>query len=154
VILILQHLDIRPGTRLLIIGRGGGYAAALAAAAGADVTLLEESTAADRYREIINGLSLAASVIEGSWNDEEIRSALAGGERPYDALFVHAAIEQVPVSISGQTGPGGRGAFPLAGSGGMQNCIIYKGSEEGFSLERVTGTAFEAFKSPWVLFVP
>ncbi len=155
IVLILQHLEIGPGTRLLIIGRGGGYAAALAAASGAEVTLLEESTAAARYREIISELSLAASVIEGSWNNEEIRTALDGGERPYDAVFIHAEIVQVPVEISGQIGPGGKGAFPIAGSGGMQNCIIYKGLEEGFSLDRVAGTAFEQLKSPWgLLFGP
>jgi protein-L-isoaspartate(D-aspartate) O-methyltransferase len=154
IILILQHLGTGPGSRLLIIGRGGGYAAALAAASGAEVTLLEESTAADRYREIISGLSLAASVIEGSWNDEEIRIILAGTERPYDAVFIHAEVGKVPVEISGLIGPGGKGAFPIAGAGGMQNCIMYKGTEEGFSLDHIAGTAFERLKSPWGLFGP
>lgn len=152
ILLLLQRLGVGPGTRLLILGRGGGYAAGIAAAAGARVTLVEESRAAERYRGVLSGLSLPVTVLEGSWSDDALRGRLDADPGSFDALFVHAGIDQVPEEIGGLIAPGGRAAFPLNGTGGLQTCVIYSKTGTGFTVDTLQGVSFGTFERPWSLF--
>ncbi|WP_020614279.1 protein-L-isoaspartate O-methyltransferase family protein [Sediminispirochaeta bajacaliforniensis] len=151
VAVILDHLEIGKGTRLLIIGRGGGYTAAVAATLGADVLLIEESKGAARYRAILNELELPVTVIEGSWNDEAVQNRLNREKGKFDALFVHAGVDHIPEQMSSLLAPKGAAAFPLNDNDGMQNCIIYKKEETDFSIEHVPQTIFETLENPWAL---
>jgi protein-L-isoaspartate(D-aspartate) O-methyltransferase len=152
VLLILHQIETGPGKRILIIGRGAGYAASIAAASGAEVLLIEESDGASRYRETAITLGLRMEVISGSWNDQNIRRRLQEEEEKFDALFIHAGIAQIPEEVTSLITPAGAGAFPLTEGVGVRNCIIFKQNESGFTLGQVAHTAFENFENMWQIF--
>jgi protein-L-isoaspartate(D-aspartate) O-methyltransferase len=109
---IAQALRLAGRERLLEIGTGSGYSTAVLARLAAEVTSLERvpelaDTASERLREL------------GVQNAEVI---CADGSRghdpgaPYDAIAIHAATPEVPHSLLGQLGEGGRLVAPIATS--------------------------------------
>jgi protein-L-isoaspartate(D-aspartate) O-methyltransferase len=66
---MLDRLDVRPGQRVLEIGAGTGYNAALLAALGADVTTVElQPDVADEARRHLAAAGLRADVVTGDGN--------------------------------------------------------------------------------------
>lgn len=108
---LLQLLAIRDGDRLLVVGAGAGYAAAVAARCGARVVALEEDAAlAAEARRALAGLipAEALRLVEGP---------LAGGYpagAPYDGILIEGEVPEVPAAIASQLAEGGRLATVLA----------------------------------------
>lgn len=108
---LLQSLALRDGDRLLVVGAGTGYAAAVAAHAGARVTALEEDGAllAIARRTLPSFAPPGqASLVEGP---------LAAGHpaaAPYDAILIEGEVPEVPAAIAAQLAEGGRLATVLA----------------------------------------
>ncbi|AWN43349.1 protein-L-isoaspartate O-methyltransferase [Methylobacterium durans] len=97
---LIQALAIRPGTRVLDVATGYGYAAALMSRLGAHVVALEavpDLAAAARER-----LAGTAEVIEGPL------AAGAPGSGPFDAILVGGRVEVRPQSLLDQLADGGR----------------------------------------------
>lgn len=140
VLTVLEKLRVGPESSLLILGRGGGYAAALAAVLGADVTLLEESDGAANYRIIFEEIGVRVNLVGGS------REGLSG--RTWDAIFIHGAVDSLPGEISRLLSKPGAIAVPLNGTAGLQNCVIITFPEEGFTLEQIAETNFEPLEDP------
>jgi protein-L-isoaspartate(D-aspartate) O-methyltransferase len=91
---------VGPGVRLLEVGTGSGYAAAVFAACGATVTTIERHPElAQLARE---RLSQSASVIEGDgllgWADQA----------PYDAIVASGSVRHIPPAWLSQLAVGGR----------------------------------------------
>lgn len=107
---LLQLLSIRDGDRVLVIGAGAGYAAAVAASCGARVVALEEDAAlAAAARRALAGLAgpEALRLVEGP---------LLGGypaAAPYDGILIEGEVPEVPGAIAGQLAEGGRLATVL-----------------------------------------
>ena len=98
--MLLTALGPRPGERALVVGSGSGYAAAVLAELGVEVTAIEshaELAAAGRA----NGIDVVEGPLE------------AGCEQaaPYDLVLIDGAVEFVPDAISGQLRDGGRIGF-------------------------------------------
>ncbi|MER2267167.1 protein-L-isoaspartate O-methyltransferase family protein [Methylobacterium oxalidis] len=97
---MIQALAIRPGARVLDVGTGYGYAAALMSRLGAQVVALEavpDLAAAARER-----LAGTAEVVEGP---------LAAGSPdhgPYEAILVGGRVEVRPQALLEQLKDGGR----------------------------------------------
>jgi protein-L-isoaspartate(D-aspartate) O-methyltransferase len=105
-----ELLDPRPGDRVLELGTGSGYQAAVIARLGATVTSLERHAGlADRARERLTGLGLAAGVAirpaDGSLGDPD--------GAPYDGIIVTAATPSIPTELLDQLADGGRMVIPV-----------------------------------------
>jgi protein-L-isoaspartate(D-aspartate) O-methyltransferase len=110
---LLQLLRIRDGDRVLVIGAGAGYAAAVAAHCGARVVALEQAPwLVAQARAAVAGLvpPEALRVVEG---------ALAQGfpaSAPYDGILIEGEVDEVQAVISDQLAEGGRLATVLSGA--------------------------------------
>ena len=108
---LLQSLAIRDGDRVLVVGAGAGYAAAVAARCGARVVALEEDQGL---------LAIARRALPGLAGPEAVRLVegplVQGypGAGPYDAILVEGEVPAVPEAIAGQLAEGGRLATVLA----------------------------------------
>lgn len=108
VALMTQALRLRPSDRVLEIGTGSGYAAAVLAELVADVTTVE----------CIEPLALEARDRLASYGDR-VRVVVGDGSlghaagAPYDAIVVTAAAPEIPPPLLEQLGPGGRLVIPV-----------------------------------------
>ena len=105
-----EHLAVEPGDRILEIGTGSGYQAAILAWLDADVTSLERQAALiPTAKARIDALDLPGSVeireADGSLGD-------AAGA-PWDGIIVTAAAPSIPDALREQLGEGGRLVIPV-----------------------------------------
>jgi protein-L-isoaspartate(D-aspartate) O-methyltransferase len=107
---ICQALHLRGDERVLEIGTGSGYSAAVLARLAEKVVSLERipalgETARDRLGEL---------------DFENVEVVIGDGSRgypegaPYDAIAVHAATPEAPHSLLGELAPAGRLVVPIA----------------------------------------
>ena len=98
---MIQALKVRDGTRVLDVGTGYGYAAALMARLGGRVTALEA----------VPALAGAARDRLGASGPEVVEGPLAvgaPGSAPYDAILVNGRVEVRPQGLLDQLADGGR----------------------------------------------
>ncbi len=98
---MLVAAAIRLGMRVLLIGSGTGYTAALIAQLGADVHAVEEQA---ELMAIARGAATGANIhwIEGPLN------AGAPDAAPFDRIIIEGAIETLPDTLTAQLADGGR----------------------------------------------
>lgn len=117
---LIQLADIAPGDIVLEVGCGSGYASAILSKLGSSVVALESDA------------ELAASATEtlaslGYDNVAVVTGDLEGGyapEAPYDAVFVHGAVEFVPEALFAQLRDGGR-LVVVEGYGNASQARLY-----------------------------
>ena len=109
--LMLEQLDVAPGQRVLEIGAGTGYnAALLRQLVGPDgqVTTIDiDPELAARARRALRQGGYPARVVVGDGRDGVPDAA------PYDRVIVTASVEEIPNAWLDQLAPGGRLQFPL-----------------------------------------
>ena len=107
---ICQALSLAGNEKVLEIGTGSGYSAAVVAKLAERVVSLERvPELGESARERLERL--------GYTNVEVILGDGSRGypdEAPYDAIAVHAATPEAPHSLLAQLGPGGRLVVPIA----------------------------------------
>ncbi len=100
---LVQMARIRAGERVLVVGAGTGYGAAMASACGGKVTALEDNTALLAIAlRMLPKVAPTVRVVEGS---------LAAGlpsEGPWDAIMIEGAVSAIPDAYASQLAPGGR----------------------------------------------
>ncbi|MBA2536391.1 MAG: protein-L-isoaspartate(D-aspartate) O-methyltransferase, partial [Actinobacteria bacterium] len=116
VALICQVADVREGEKVLDIGTGSGYQAAVLAELGADVHTIERiPELAQKARD-----RLAAA------GYEDVRVHVGDGslglpeEAPFDAIVVAAAAPELPPAAYEQLVPQGRLVAPIGGPEGQR----------------------------------
>lgn len=124
-----QILGVRPGMRILEIGTGSGYQAAVLAEMGADVVSIERlPKLSQTAREVLSSLNYSVNCRIGDgtigWKE--------GG--PYDGIIVTAGAPDVPESLAHQLTIGGLLVVPV-------------GSSEEQTLYRVTRTGESSWKA-------
>jgi protein-L-isoaspartate(D-aspartate) O-methyltransferase len=101
---LIQGADVRQGDRVLDIGCGTGYSAAVLAHMGAAVVALEENADLARQAEVALAKAGAGQVVVA-------RGPLTAGwpaAAPYDLILLEGATEVAPDAVGRQLKPTGR----------------------------------------------
>jgi protein-L-isoaspartate(D-aspartate) O-methyltransferase len=135
--LMIELLGVGPGQKVLEVGTGLGWQAAVMAELGADmfsVEIVEEFAQAARLR-------LAAL-------DHEVEIRVGDGSRgwaehaPFERILVTAAAAEPPQSLLDQLAPGGRMVIPLGGKEVQQLSQIEKGANGDVTTRAVLPVRF------------
>jgi protein-L-isoaspartate(D-aspartate) O-methyltransferase len=120
VALMLEALGLQPSDKVLEVGTGSGYVAALLAELAAQVFSIERhATLADEARELLARLGYTnVKVITGDGSQ-----GLPEAE-PYDAILVSAAAAELPLALLAQLGEGGRMIIPVGRGESQQLHLI------------------------------
>jgi protein-L-isoaspartate(D-aspartate) O-methyltransferase len=123
--LMTEALKIKPGDRVLEIGSGSGYQAAILAELGAEVYTVE----------ILPELAQQAAERLRSMGYEKVQVQNADGyfgwqeHAPYDAIIVTAAPDHLPQPLVSQLRDGGRLIVPIGPQGAVQTLWRFEKSE-------------------------
>jgi protein-L-isoaspartate(D-aspartate) O-methyltransferase len=122
-----ELIEPAPGMRVLEVGTGSGYQAAVLAAAGARVYTIEIfEELATSARERLGRLGYAdVDVRHGDGFDGWPEQA------PFDAIIVTAAAGYVPPPLIEQLRAGGRMVIPVGSIYGVQNLVLVEKPPEG-----------------------
>ena len=117
---------MKPGQRVLEVGTGSGYAAAIASRIAAEVYTVE------RHRALAEG----ARALLASLEYDNVHVLHADGTRgwsehaPYDAILVAAGGPSVPAALLDQLAPGGALVMPV-GPADEQTLVRVRRDERG-----------------------
>ena len=137
VAMMVEALQLTPDDRVLEVGAGSGYAAAVISRIAREVIAVERiSELCARARRTLTDLRI-----------ENVRVELAGEElgskedAPYDAILVSAGAPHIPRTLLDQLGPGGRLVVPI-GSRHHQELVRATKTPHGVDLVRLAPCAF------------
>ncbi len=133
-----EHLALRPRDRVLEVGAGSGYQAAVLSRLASEVVSIERyRTLADQARARLHALN---------YNNVEIIAGdgFAGSpERaPFDRIIVTAAAEQVPPALLEQLVEGGILLMPLGPPHGTQHIVKHTKTKTGALRETLIAVRF------------
>lgn len=126
-----ELLDIQPGDKVLEIGTGSGYQAAVLAELTDEVYTIE-------IVEPLARRTLALFVAHGY---TKINARIGDGYRgwqeqaPFQAIIVTCAPDAVPKPLIDQLAPGGRMCIPVGDRPGMQSLVLLRKNADG-SIDR------------------
>lgn len=117
---LVQLAEIGPDDKVLDVGAGTGYSAAVLSRLAKSVVALEsEDSLADKAEATLTGL--------GCDNVTVVRGALQSGHKagaPYDVIVVEGSVEELPEALTAQLAEDGR-LVVVEGSGGSAVARIY-----------------------------
>jgi len=139
VALMTDLLELKQGDRVLEVGTGSGYQAAILAELIDQVYTIE----------IIEPLAERAAKVLKQQNYQNIQSRVGDGyygwreAAPFDAIVVTAAADHIPPPLVRQLKPGGRMVIPVGSRFMVQQLVLVKKSSEGtVSLRQILPVRF------------
>jgi protein-L-isoaspartate(D-aspartate) O-methyltransferase len=138
VALMTEKLALKGGERVLEVGTGSGYQAAVLAEIGAEV----------RTIEIRKGLADSAGKRLGELGYEFVKVRYGDGyfgweeDGPYDAVIVTAAANHIPPPLLSQLKDGGRLIIPVGSTTYYQTLTLVTKKGGKLDVEHITGVAF------------
>ena len=122
--LMLELLRVGPGQKVLEVGTGLGWQAAVMAELGVDlfsVEIVEEFAQAARLRLASLDYDVEVKIGDGSrgWSEHA----------PFDRILVTAAAAEPPPALVAQLAPGGRMVIPLGGKEVQQLSVVEKAAD-------------------------
>ncbi len=138
VALMTQALKIKPGDRVLEIGTGSGYQAAVLAELTDQVYTIElreglAKQAAERLNQLGYG-RVKVKTGDGYMGWEEYA--------PFDGIMVTCAIDQIPPPLIQQLREGGRLVIPVGSTTHFQTLTLLTKKKGGNEIRRITGVVF------------
>ncbi|MBV9932142.1 MAG: protein-L-isoaspartate(D-aspartate) O-methyltransferase [Alphaproteobacteria bacterium] len=136
--LMLDLLGLAPGDRVLEVGTGLGYQAALMAEMGAELWSVE----------IVEEFANEALMRLRAFGYGDVQVRVGDGSRgwpehaPFDRILVTAAAPAPPEALVEQLRPGGRLVMPLGGKDVQQLSVIEKGLDGGVATRAVMPVRF------------
>jgi protein-L-isoaspartate(D-aspartate) O-methyltransferase len=133
-----EQLGIRPHHRVLEVGTGSGYQAAVLSRLAREVVSIE------RYRTLAEQARGRLAALGYDNVEVVIGDGFAGvpGKAPYDRIIVTAAAEHVPQTLIDQLGDDGVMILPLGPHGGSQHIIKLTKSQTGIARENLIAVRF------------
>lgn len=133
-----EQLDLEPGHRVLEIGTGSGYQAAILSKLSREVVTLERfRTLADRARLVLKELQCTnVDVILGDGFD------LPETLGTFDRIMVTAAMEEIPEALLGRLEPNGILIAPVGPMNDRQFLIRVIRTADGFDRQELVAVRF------------
>ena len=138
VALMCEALGLRGRERVLEVGTGSGYQAALLGELAAEVVTIER----------IQDLGAAAARVLEALGCTNVSVVIGDGCRglpdraPFDAIIVAAAAPAVPPLLQGQLADGGIMVVPVGESAAVQVLTMVKRTGDRFAIEEGAGCRF------------
>jgi protein-L-isoaspartate(D-aspartate) O-methyltransferase len=138
VALMTELLELEPQQRILEIGTGSGYQAAVLSTLVEEVFSIEikeilHHQAAERLEELGYG-NVRTRHGDGYFGWEE--------EAPFDGIMITASVDHVPPPLLEQLADGGKIVLPLGHPFSFQNLVVVTKEGEDYRLRQVTGVLF------------
>jgi protein-L-isoaspartate(D-aspartate) O-methyltransferase len=144
VALMLDLLAPEPNEKVLEVGTGLGYQAALLAELAGSVYTVEivAELAADARRRLdrLGYVAVEARIGDGSQGWAQ--------HAPFDAIILAAAPETIPPRLLEQLKPGGRMVLPLGPEGEQELCLVTKDAAGRVETRAVLEVSFMALVRP------
>ncbi|MFO7566753.1 MAG: protein-L-isoaspartate(D-aspartate) O-methyltransferase [Enhygromyxa sp.] len=138
VALMTQLADVQPGERVLEVGTGSGYQAAVLAELGAEVYTIERIEAlAARSEAVLAELGYAKVHVRygdgyAGWPERA----------PFDAIILTAAPPTIPSALTDQLAVGGKLVAPVGAELGFQELVVVERTRKGLRTRQVLDVAF------------
>jgi protein-L-isoaspartate(D-aspartate) O-methyltransferase len=133
-----EQLNVRPEHRVLEIGTGSGYQAAILSRLAREVVTIE------RFRTLAEAARARLETL--GYRNVEIRlgDGLAGApdRAPFDRIVITAACETVPETLVGQLAADGVMVLPLGPQASPQNLVKLTKSADGLRQEELIAVRF------------
>jgi protein-L-isoaspartate(D-aspartate) O-methyltransferase len=133
-----EQLQVRGNHRVLEVGTGSGYQAAVLSRLAREVVTLE------RYRTLADSARSRLKTL-GYGNIEVLLGDGLSGDpmrAPYDRIIVTAAAEEIPQALVSQLADDGIMLLPLGPHGGPQDLVKLTKSHDGVARETLIGVRF------------
>ncbi len=137
VALMTQCLELKGGERVLEVGTGSGYQAAILAEIAKEVYSIE------RFADLARKAEAVLSELNYSNVKIKIDDGTAGWSEaaPFDGIIVTAAAPDVPTSLVRQLAEGGKLVIPVGGKF-MQTLSVFKKEGEELRQKDICGCVF------------
>jgi protein-L-isoaspartate(D-aspartate) O-methyltransferase len=138
VALMTELLEVKPSDRVLEVGTGSGYQAAILSVLCSQTYTIE----------IKPKLYQKASNLLQNLNFKNITSLQGDGyfgwpaAAPYDGIMITAAVDHIPPPLIKQLKDGGRLVLPLGSPLGYQNLVLVTKRGEDVSVRNIIGVLF------------
>ena len=138
VALMTEVLSLTASSRVLEIGTGSGYQAAVLAAVAGDVYTIEiKAKLYEQAARTLRTLQL-----------DTVKTRLGDGyygwtdQAPFDAIMITAAVDHIPPPLLRQLKDGGRLVLPLGNPFSYQNLVLVTKNAEDYTVKQITGVLF------------
>ncbi len=133
-----ERLRVGPDHRVLEVGTGSGYQAAVLS------RLAREVISVERYRTLADAARTRLATLGYTNVEVLLGDGLAGvpDRAPFDRIMVTAAAETVPEALIAQLAPDGAMVLPLGPHSGPQQLVKVVKGEQGVNQEELIGVRF------------
>jgi protein-L-isoaspartate(D-aspartate) O-methyltransferase len=133
-----EQLEVEPEHRILEVGTGSGYQAAILSRLAREVVSIERyRTLADTARDRLKTLGYSnVTILTGDG------FAGAPERAPFDRIIVTAAAEEVPEALIHQLGEGGKMVLPLGPRSGTQHIVKLVKTAGGLTRQNLIAVRF------------
>jgi protein-L-isoaspartate(D-aspartate) O-methyltransferase len=133
-----EQLDVRPPNRVLEVGTGSGYQAAILS------RLAREVVSVERYRTLAEAARTRLETLGYKNVEVVVSDGLAGvpGRAPFDRIMVTAAAEEVPQALLDQLAEGGIMVLPVGQHDGPQQIVKLTRRKDELKREELLAVRF------------
>ena len=137
VALMTESLSLNSTSKVLEIGTGSGYQAAILAAVAGEVYTIEiKEKLYQRAKNTLRALQYNVNTRLGDgyygWSSHE----------RFDAIMITAAVDHIPPPLLNQLKNGGRLILPLGNPFSYQNLVLVTKKDQDFTAKQITGVLF------------
>ena len=133
-----EQLEVRPEHKVLEVGTGSGYQAAILSQLAREVISIERyRTLADAARDRLKTLGYANVTVRTGDG-----MAGAADEAPFDRIIITAAAEDVPEALLDQLAEEGKMVLPLGPRGGTQHIVKLTKTADGLLRQHLIAVRF------------